>query len=258
MGKPKPPRHRPPTDYRERTYRNRVRRKGLTSFRVTVSETDLLVQAAVRLEREARESVVRHRGYLEAFLQVHPGFRTALTPWSLEGPAAAVVREMVAAGRAAGTGPMAAVAGAIAERVGRDLLERSPEIIVENGGDIFVKADGPVVVAVFAGASPLSMRMGLRLDPRENPVGVCTSSGTVGHSMSLGRADAVCVVSGSCALADAAATAIGNRVRSPKDISAALALARDVPGVAGALVVCEDQAGAWGEVEIVPLEEKRG
>ncbi len=247
---------RSPSDYRNRTYRKRVSRKGLVPFRVTVSETDLWVQAVRTLEPEARDSVILHRGYLEAFIQEHPSFRTTLEPWPLELPAAAVVRDMAEAGRIAGTGPMAAVAGAIAERVGRDLLDRSPEIIVENGGDIFLKVDGPVVVAVFAGASPLNMRVGVRFDPGGEPVGVCTSSGTVGHSLSYGRADAVCVVSDSCAVADAAATAIGNRVRGPEDISDALAFARNLQRVQGSLVICEERAGVWGRMEIVPLQKK--
>jgi ApbE superfamily uncharacterized protein (UPF0280 family) len=228
----------------------------LIPFRVTVSETDLLLQAVRTLEPETRESVVLHRGYLEAYIQENPSFRTTLAPWRLEGPAATIVRDMAEAGRVAGTGPMAAVAGAIAERVGRDLLRCSPEVIVENGGDIFLKVDGPVVVAVFAGASPLSMRVGMRLDPGAAAMGVCTSSGTVGHSMSLGRADAVCVVSDSCALADAAATAIGNRVRGPEDIPDALAFAENLSGIAGSLIICEEKAGVWGRVEIVPLEKK--
>ena len=150
-------------------------------------------------------------------------------------------------------GPMAAVAGALAERVGRDLLARTDEIIVENGGDIFIKTLHPLTVAVFAGRSPLSLKIGLDIEPANRPMAVCTSSGSVGHSLSKGLADAVCVLSRSCALADAAATAIGNRVRNQKDIQPAIDWGRAVAGVEGILVIMGEKMGMWGRVRLKPL-----
>jgi hypothetical protein len=165
---------------------------------------------------------------------------------------------MVAAGAAAGVGPMAAVAGAIAAQVGQGLLAHSAEVIVENGGDVFLKTRQAATVAVYAGASPLSLAVGVRVGGRERPCGVCTSSGTVGPSLSFGKADAVCVVSASCALADAAATAIGNRVQSGRDIPGAVEFGRSIRGVAGLAIIVGERLGVWGEVEIVALARKRG
>jgi ApbE superfamily uncharacterized protein (UPF0280 family) len=142
--------------------------------------------------------------------------------------------------------------------VGQGLLAHSAEVIVENGGDVFLKTRQAATVAVFAGASPLSLAVGVRVGGRDRPCGVCTSSGTVGPSLSFGKADAVCVVSDSCALADAAATAIGNRVQSGRDIPGAVEFGRGIRGVAGLAVIVGDRLGAWGEVEIVPLARKRG
>jgi ApbE superfamily uncharacterized protein (UPF0280 family) len=160
---------------------------------------------------------------------------------------------MIEAGRKAGVGPMAAVAGAVAEYVGRGLMTRSPDVIVENGGDIFIRTDDPLTIGVFAGNSPLSMKVGLKIDASGNGVGVCTSSGTIGHSLSLGSADAVCVVSSSCALADASATAIGNIVRSAADMKRALAVGQKISGIEGILIIRGDRLGAWGKLEIVPI-----
>jgi ApbE superfamily uncharacterized protein (UPF0280 family) len=244
--------------FQPRTYRARVDSGRLTEFTVTVKETDLQVQAQADLVDAARELVIEHRGYLEAYIRRHPSFLSTLRPWPLTGPAPDIVRDMVAAGAAAGVGPMAAVAGAIAARVGQGLLAHSAEVIVENGGDIFLKTARAATVAVFAGASPLSLKMGVRVGGGDRPLGVCTSSGTVGPSLSFGKADAVCVVSPSCALADAAATAIGNRIRSQRDIPRAMAFGRGISGVKGLAVVVGDRLGAWGEVEIVPLGPKRG
>jgi ApbE superfamily uncharacterized protein (UPF0280 family) len=242
-----------PRRYERRTYRTRMGREGLVPFRVAVKETDLWVLAARDFTREVREVVVQERQQLEAYIADHPGFLSALAPWPADPFAPPVVREMIGAAHQVGVGPMAAVAGALAARVGRALLPLSEEVIVENGGDIFLKLTRPATVEVFAGKSPLSRRVGLRIKPSLTPLGVCTSSGTVGHSVSFGRADAACVVAPAAALADAAATALGNRVPNADAIAAALEWVAEVPEILGAVVIVADKLGAWGQVELVPL-----
>jgi ApbE superfamily uncharacterized protein (UPF0280 family) len=160
---------------------------------------------------------------------------------------------MLAAGRTAGVGPMAAVAGAVAAHAGEALLRDCPEVIVENGGDIYLKVSRPVTVGIFAGESPLSERIGIVLAPADTPVSVCTSSGTVGPSLSFGRADAVTVIASSAPLADAAATALGNVVRRKRDVRAALDRAQALPGITGVVVVVQEQLGVWGGVELARL-----
>jgi uncharacterized protein len=236
-----------------RTYRTRMARPGLVGFRVAVKETDLWVLAARDFSAEVREIVIQERQLLETYIAGHPGFLTALTPWPADRFAPPVVREMIEAAAAAGVGPMAAVAGALAARVGRHLAPLSPEVIVENGGDIFLAIAQPATVALFAGQSPLSHRVGLNLDPGLGPLGVCTSSASVGHSLSFGRADAACVLAESAALADAAATALGNRVQGADSITPALAWAAALPDILGAVIIVGEKLGAWGRVEIVPL-----
>ncbi len=242
----------------QRTYRRRVHHPQLTAFRVVVQETDLHVQAERPLAERTRDLVLHYRGHIEGYIRRFPDFAASLAPWKSPGPAPAIVRDMAAAGAAAGVGPMAAVAGAIAHRVGRGLLAHSRRVIVENGGDVFVRTDGPLTVALYAGRSPLSMRLGLEVDCRGGDLCVCTSSGTVGHSLSLGRADAVCVLSPSGALADAAATAIGNRVRAAADIPEAIRQGRRIPGLTGLVIVVGDRVGMWGDLRVVPLAGKKG
>ena len=217
-----------------------------------------MVHADRQLDDEARERVLVCRGQIEGYIQRYPEFAAALVPWREEAFAPEIVREMIGAGRAAGVGPMAAVAGAVAETVGRSLLEYSRQVVVENGGDVFLKTDGPVVAGLFAGNSPLSMKMGINVPDTRDGIGLCTSSGTVGHSLSTGSADAVCVVSHSCALADAAATAIGNQIHSPREIKTAISFGKRITGVLGVVVVVGREMGAWGQVELVPLKGKKG
>jgi ApbE superfamily uncharacterized protein (UPF0280 family) len=241
----------------DRRYRRLMGRPDLASFRVTIQETDLLIQAESDLSDIARESIIRHRGYLENYLRDHPGFVAAMEPWQDPLPVPDIVFAMIEAGFHAGVGPMAAVAGAVAEAVGRDLLDHSTQVIVENGGDLFIHTGTDVSVAVFAGASPLSMRLAIRVAPGSGIRAVCTSSGAFGHSLSLGRADAVCVTSTVCALADAAATAIGNRISSPADLSSAVETGKNIDGVKGILAICGEEMAVWGEIELLPLPEKK-
>jgi ApbE superfamily uncharacterized protein (UPF0280 family) len=239
--------------YEPRTYRTRMARLGLVGFRVAVKETDLWVLAGQDLSREVQEVVLRERTQLEAYIAAHAEFLATLAPWPEDPFAPPVVQEMINAARQAGVGPMAAVAGAIAERVGRAIETLSPEVIVENGGDIYLKVTSPATVSLFAGKSPLSHRVGLKIEPGLTPLGVCTSSGTVGPSLSFGRADAACVLAPSAALADAAASGLGNRVQGPGDIAAALEWVAGVPEILGAVVIVGDKLGAWGRVELAPL-----
>lgn len=242
-----------PSTFEPRTYRTRMARPGLVGFRVAIRETDLWVLAGRDLSREVREVVFQERRQLESYIAAHPEFLTTLTPWPEDIFAPPVVREMINAARTAGVGPMAAVAGAMAERVGRALAPLSGEIIVENGGDIYLKVASPATVSLFAGKSPLSHKVGLKIAPELSPLGVCTSSGTVGHSLSFGRADAACILAASTALADAAASGLGNRVQDAGSIAAALEWAAQVPDILGAVVIVGDKLGAWGQVELVPL-----
>lgn len=237
----------------DRTYRQLVH-SSLTVSHITVLETDLNVYAQCPLAEQAREAVIEQRGYLENYIRRHPEFVNTLHPWPEDALAPTIVRSMITAGRKASVGPMAAVAGTVAELVGKSLLDFSNEVIVENGGDVFMRVSVPLKVAVFAGKSPLSLKIGLNIEACQEFQAVCTSSGTVGHSLSMGSADAVSVLSSSCALADAAATAIGNRVRSARDIEAAIQWGRTIPGVEGILIIIGKQMGAWGSrVQIVSI-----
>lgn len=241
----------------KRTYRRLVRTDRLTAFEVVVKETDLLIHACKDLSAIAREIVLKERRYLETYIGQHPEFASTLQPWRLGGPAPEIVAEMVTAAGAVGVGPMAAVAGAMAQQVGMGLLAHTDEVIVENGGDTFIQTHRAVNVGIFAGHSTLSMKFGIRIPAADQPAAVCTSSGTIGHSLSLGRADAVCVVSSSAALADAAATSLANRVQSAADISAAIDYGRRISLIDGLVVIVDGQIGCWGGIELAPLPEKK-
>jgi ApbE superfamily uncharacterized protein (UPF0280 family) len=237
----------------EREYRNLTSPHGLVTFRVAVQETDLFVMAGKALRRETRDAVVRHRHSIETYIEAHPHFHDSLIPLPDDPLAPKIVREMLQASQRCGVGPMAGVAGAISQFVGEDLLTHSREVIVENGGDIYIKSSKERRVAMYAGSSSLSLKIGITIPAERTPIGVCTSSGTVGHSRSFGRTDAVCIVSRAPTLADAAATAVGNRVGCREDIEDGLTVAQGIEGVQGALIIVGDAFGVWGDLELVKI-----
>jgi ApbE superfamily uncharacterized protein (UPF0280 family) len=236
--------------YQPRTYRHWVKDKELVAFNVTVKETDLYIRARSDLKSKAHELVVKYRRMLEEYIERHPSFITSLEPVAVDDDAPPLVRDMAKAAKKTGVGPMAAVAGAIAEAVGSELLYFSPEVIVENGGDIYIKSSEKRLIGIYAGKSTLTGRVGLEIKAEDTPLGVCTSSGTVGHSLSYGKADAVIVLSPSTALADAAATSIGNRILKPKDIPAGIEFAQTIKGLKGLVIIQGEQMGVWGEVKL--------
>jgi len=240
--------------YQPRFYREWTKDKDLVSFSVVVRETDLYIRARRNLKRKALKAVLKYRAPLEGYIERHPEFLTSLTPLPVGEDAPQIVKAMANAAKVVGVGPMAAVAGAIAEYVGNDLLPFSSEVIVENGGDIFLKTLRKRLIGIYAGGSPLSGKVALEIQPEETPLGVCTSSGTVGHSLSFGRADACTVLSPSTSLADAAATAIGNLVREAEDIPQGIEFAQRVKGLKGVVIIKDDRIGLWGEVKILPVE----
>lgn len=236
--------------YQPRTYRLWIKDSDLVSSTATVKETDLYIRAQRNLKKEALEAILKYRTSLESYIERNPQFLTALEPLPVAKDAPLVVKEMAWAASRAGVGPMAAVAGALAECVGRELLAFSGEVIVENGGDLFLRISKKRLVGIYAGDSPFTGKIALEIQPEETPLGVCTSSGTVGPSLSFGRADAVIVLSSSTSLADAAATAIGNLIKETSNIPHGIEFAQGIDGLGGVVVIKGDKMGVWGKVRI--------
>ena len=246
-----------PESYQERTYRKNITADGLVSSYVSVKETDLHILASGNTEKDGYDSVHRYRNQLENYISAHPDFLISLIPLNPDTLAPPIIKDMQRAATAANVGPMAAVAGAIAEYVGRDLLAAGlEEVMVENGGDIFLKRNADCIVSIFAGQSPLNQKVGIRMRAGSMPAGICTSSGTVGHSLSLGQADSVTVLAASTPLADAVATRLGNEISSDgkESINHALEVARAIPGLLGVVIICGEHMGAWGEIDLVGLD----
>lgn len=245
-------------EYNERSYRQAFRQDDLVHFQVVVRQTDLDIgvrreRFSPGLARWVDELVREQRALLEKYIAEDPAFLHSLTPHELKAGAPPMAADMAVAARLAGVGPMAAVAGAFAQYIGRALVKRSRDVIVENGGDIYLRSTRQRRIGIFAGKSPLSNRIALEVRPEDTPLGICTSSGTVGPSLSLGRADAVVILSPSAIVADAVATAAGNMVQDKEDVQKAAEYATGIKGVTGAVIIKDDRLAACGKLKLVPL-----
>lgn len=227
----------------------------LQATNITVQETDLHILAEQEVRALAHDLIITCRSQIEGYIAGHPQFASALLPLPFDNLAPAIIQAMLRAAHAAEVGPMAAVAGAIAEFVGQGLLKSglTSEVMVENGGDIFLLRHQECLSAIYAGQSPLSNRIGLRLAPDKMPLGICTSSGSIGHSLSFGQADSVTVLAPDTALADCAATRLGNELKADDDMAHTLEVAQKIPGLLGVVVVKNETLGAWGDVELVKI-----
>ena len=217
--------------YRTFTYREAVFRIFFDNFNAVTAE------------------IVRQRRILEDYIARHPDFQKSLEPLELLADAPEVAQSMAEAARLVGVGPMAAVAGAMAQYAGRAAMETGTrEVIVENGGDIYIHAVGPVIIGLKTGTADLADRLAFSLQADDTPISICSSSGKMGHSMSLGECDLATVVAKDTALADAAATKAANLVRDVRDIDSTLENISGIEGVEGVMIVKGVQVGMAGKL----------
>lgn len=238
--------------FEERTYRNWCRSEGLVPTVVSHNESDLFILAPLDLYDEAMGLLLEARRDIEDYIKKDEKFLSTLYPHQPLPNPPRIIREMASAALEFGVGPMAAVAGAVSDYVGSQLIGKAGEIIVENGGDIYACLKRPVVFSLYAGpSSPFTGKIKFSLDLNGKSKGICTSSGTVGHSFSAGRADAVCVICDTAAVADAAATALCNKIQDKKDVDRILKITQSYNSINAILIAMEDKLGIWGDIEII-------
>ena len=225
--------------------------KDLVYFSVRAEQSDLYIGAGKNLAHEAESALKEAREQIKREISRRPAFLTSYYPLMYTGGASELVRSMYAVSDECNVGPMAAVAGAVAQYVGEKLAGISKEVIVENGGDIFIMTGKKRQVAIYAGQSLLSGKIALEIGP--GTWGICTSGYSVGHSYSDGRCDAAVVLSHDCALADAAATALGNSIKNERQLERGVKNILNIDGVLGALAVINEKVAAMGEVALISV-----
>ncbi len=239
--------------YQSRFYRDWGKIKDLHFARIFAKETDLSILTNKKLDEDfVKEKIRSYRWDIESYIDKDRRFLVSLKPITVELNAPPIIKAMEEASRLANAGPMSAVAGAIAQFLGQDLLKKGyKDVIIENGGDIFIKSRKSRIIGIYAGRSKFSKNISLKIRPKDTPLGVCASSGTVGHSLSFGCADCVIILSKSAVVADAAATVTANLIKSKEDLKRALDFALSIKGVTGALAIIGNSLAVLGNIELI-------
>lgn len=236
-----------------RTYRA-AQRPDLLSFQLVIEETDLWIAARTDLSAPMADSVRVLRGQIKSYAAIHPDFLPALTPLEAAPEAPEIVRRMCRATSLFGVGPMAAVAGTVAQMVAEAFVEQSPDLLIENGGDTYLCSTADRHIGILS-IPDQDMRLCVPVAAGEFPCSFCASSATIGHSLSFGNADLVVTRSRDASIADAAATALANMLKSATDMDRVLKQARrwEELGLDGIFAQCGERIGVWGRMELAVL-----
>ena len=236
-----------------RTYRA-SRHFDLVSFQLVIEETDLWVAAQEDLGAPMADHVRLLRGQIKTYAAVHPEFLTSLEPLEASPGAPEIIRRMCRAGTMTGVGPMAAVAGTLSQLLAEHFHERSPDLMIENGGDTYLYSTRDRHIGIL-NMPDQAVRLCVPVAAGDFPCSFCASSATIGHSLSFGKADLVVVRSKDAALADAAATALANALTGALAMDAVLAQAQkwEPLGLDGVFTQCEGKIGVWGKMQLAVI-----
>lgn len=243
--------------FEPRTYRSQFNTERFTGFEISYLETDLWIGVDTgsfqpKIKELALAKIKSLRNKFDEYIKAEPFFKKSLKPFHPTEIAPSEAIEMAVAAEKVGIGPMSAVAGLFAREIGEEIIQNFSvnELVIENGGDIFALLNKELVLSIFAGESILSERIGLVIPAEKSKLGICTSAGTVGPSISYGKADAVVVVSEDVLIADAFATAFGNKVKTPNDVEKVIKQSEKYPEILSLLIICEDKIGIRGDYEM--------
>ncbi len=219
--------------------------------RISVKETDIQILTDKPINKKfLKERTLIYRNQIEDYISKEKRFLTNLKPLTVSRDTSVLIKNMARVSKLVNVGPMATVAGAIAQYLAKDLIKKGfKEIIVENGGDIFLKIKKIRFVSIFSGKSKLSNKIFLKINPKDSPLGICTSSATVGHSLSFGNADAVTIVAKDAILADALATAACNLVKTDRDFKKVVEFVKKFKEIVGVIIVLGEKLASWGEIK---------
>lgn len=247
--------------YEERTYRQLVDKNKTKSFIIKYQLTDLLISVDrhsynAKLPELVMKYLKELYKSLNGYIAKKPVFCESHLPLKDSECNIAIIKDMLEASCIGSVGPMAAIAGAISEYVGQFLIGecKVQEVIVENGGDIFVYTQAHYIdTVIYCGKDSFFKSLNIHIENFERPLGICTSSGKVGHSFSYGIADAVTIISRSATIADAFATHFGNLIKKKDDIVDVMEKINEYELVLGMICVCDDKVGIYGKLELLSI-----
>jgi ApbE superfamily uncharacterized protein (UPF0280 family) len=231
-------------------YRNKISAEGRYSFRVDYKYSGLYIMCDRDISRELEESVLSFYRDIEMTIAGQPDFEKSLVPIKARKDLPLIIKDMCSAGGIFNVGPMASVAGALCDHLAKNLSGRCSFLMVENGGDVYIKSSSPFELGIFTKNISFKDKLTLLIEARQTPCGICSSSGNFGHSLSLGKSDLVTVLSKTATIADAAATAIANTIISEEDIDKAITRFKEYEEIEGLIIIKNKRIGLWGKFQL--------
>jgi uncharacterized protein len=232
-------------------YRNSVSIKDKYFYRLRYKYTDIFITSDRDILKELEEPVTSFYSGIEGIISHDRTFMKSLEPVKEKQYYPGYIKKMCQASYRFGVGPMAAVAGAVCDRIAEKISGKCGFLMIENGGDVFIKSKKPVRIGLFSYNSFFSDRLNIVIGAKQTPCGICSSSGTMGHSLNLGKSDLVTVMAESATMADAAATAVANSVLENADIGRSVRLYKKYKEVKGIIIIKDDRIGIWGNLQLV-------
>ena len=239
--------------YKRNFYRGWVKADDLRLTQIIAKDTELQILTNKKADESfIQKKIWQYRMDIENYIDRDRAFLISLKPVIVKKDAPLIVKKAAEESRKANVPAMSAVAGAIAEFLGKDLLEAGfKDVAVENAGCIFLKTTKTIGIGVYAGKAKLWSKLKLKIKPKDTLIGIATSSGTLSQSLNFGSADSVIVLSKSTPLAASVATATANRINSKEDLQKALDFARSIKGVIAVVIILKNNLVSWGKIEFM-------
>jgi ApbE superfamily uncharacterized protein (UPF0280 family) len=241
--------YRPDTD--KSIYRNKISSRQKYNWRILYKYSDIFVSSDRDVSSKLKKLTKEIYSVLESHMKEDPSFKKSLSPVESKPQYHYVIKTMCAKSALFNVGPMAAVAGAVCDFIASGLDSFCRCLIIENGGDVYIKSDKDIDVGVYLRNRHFADKIYLRIKADDMPCGLCSSSGSFGHSLSMGKSDLVTILAESTISADLAATSVANNINSPKDILKTINSYKTIKGIKGILIIKDDKLGIWGNIELM-------
>ena len=239
------------TDTDKSIYRNKISSRQKYNWRILYKYSDILVSCDKDIILKLKKLIEEIYVILESHIRKNPSFGKSLSPLKSRPEYHPMIKKMYEKTALFNVGPMAAVAGVVCDFLASGLDNYCRCLVIENGGDVFIKSDKDIDVCVYLKNKYFTDKIYLRIKTGDMPCGLCSSSGSFGHSLSLGKSDLVTVMAGSTISADGAATSVANNINSYKDISKTINRYKTAEDIKGILIVKDDKLGVWGKIEFL-------
>ncbi len=232
-------------------YRKNILQSHRYAWQASYRHTELLISADSDIKEKIKGLLEEIYRQLDYCIQKEPAFLKSLSPVKVKPFFPEAIRNMCRLSALFNVGPMAAVAGAVNDFLAAGLKSSCNELIIENGGDLYIKSGRDINTGVYVKNSFFKDLITVQVDSADMPCGICSSSGTFGHSLSLGNCDLAVVLSDSSTGADAAATAVANSINTVEDIRKSIDFFKGLSPVKGLLIIKKDIVGIWGKIRLV-------